>query len=462
MRWRKRSARDNVLQDIHLGKKAQRSFGRGESSSGSERQGGGRAILYILLTFLFISGAVVVFGFFSSDRGQRAVEGFAAWWDTVVADRVSDYLADLYIIGAGDYFSSTVNRSSTKQGIDLESLTSLSGSSIPGGTSIDLQYDLEFYEVKSSETFDEVHFTCSMNVTKELEADDTSCTEDAECGGGDYVCESRKCVEKYTVFGEIIPETPTTIKKGSTVLCRINGEDTADIPDGESYTIYGGVSFPYETVGAAKLTYFITESANYDLEFLERDFWEYNELDISNSDLSVVYNGEPIGIAMGFGGESGKDGQPVIVPEGETFIQNALGITLENKWSGGTIVSLEDMILYLPDGVTLDAELSGEPSLTCPFVDAGRDSATDENTYVLDVDVAGDLFDFYIEENTFWGKDDRHTFTCFIDIEEDFVGAAGYEPDTIRAEVSYVYEVAQKNEQITILATGGDEEEGEA
>lgn len=418
MRW-KRSAREKILGGISFNKRGEESVGTSEGKS--SRLG---PVIKIFFLFILVIGLIALAGYLSSSGGQRAFAAGVAFAKTWTLEKPADFINSIFSFGKGDYFSSTVNRSSSKQGADLKDFTSIAGPQVPAGATIDFQYEFEFNAMKSSDTID-AEFSCSLNSTKEDEA--------------------------VNLFGQIVPDIETTISKGSTVLCRFSGEQTADL-SGE-YIAYGGYQFDYETKDATLPVYFISDTVNQQVQARDQSFFDAYDLPVSSSDLRVLYNGEPIGIAMGVGA-GGVEGQPVVVSTGETPVYNTIGITLENKWNGD-IAELKDLILYLPEGVTLDEGKNGAASLGCPFASAGTDSKTRDNMYILDTSVKDKLFDFYIKNHAFFGKEDRHTFQCWVAIDQDFVGDAPYVTDEYRADASYVYKVKDASEAITIV--GGEQ-----
>jgi len=482
MRWLKRSAREEILRDIHLGKKGE--LGTGESStassSGGEKKsffsrsssssggggGVGKTLLIIFLIVLFLIGGIVGLGYVQSESGQRGIQEGIELVRSYTVDPIADFMTDLYSFGSGEHFSQTINSSSSKKGVDLESLSTVSGQEVlPAGSDIDLQYEFSFENVKSTESFD-VDFSCYFNYTVEEEEDEitVACDDDSPCEESDHYCISKKCVEMHKIEGDISPASSTSIRKGSTVLCQFDGEETEEL-DG-AYTFYGWFDFEYETVDATLNVYFISIDTESVLEMQEEEFFDAFDLDVKSSDLKVVYNGEPIGIGIGVG-EEGKEGQPVVVGDSDIGVYNTIGITLDNKWNGD-IKELEDVRIYLPDGITINEEQHDEPSLSCPFVDYGTHDGM--NMYVMDDEVKDQLFDFYIAEQEFFGEQDKHTFQCWIDIESDFVGSASYKDDVYIAEAEYTYTVKPASETLTIKGTGeslvtgidDDEEEEEA
>lgn len=416
MRWLKRSARKEILKGISFNKRGE------ESVSTPQEKSRTAPIMKIFVLFILLIAIVAGVGFFTSDRGQRfATEGVATI-KSLTIDKASDFIASIFEFGAQEHFGSTVNSSSTKQGVDLADFVSVTGQRLPAGATVDFEYKFSFSNVKSSDAFD-AEFACSLNSTAEDEG--------------------------LNIPGEIIPDSQTTISKGSAVFCRFSGDDTEGL-DGE-YIAYGGYKFEDETKDAIMNVYFISDTVNEQLQARDEDFFDAYNLDVSSSDLKVIYNGEPIGIAVGVGA-AGEEGQPVVVSTGETPVYNTIGITLENKWNGD-IADLKEVTLTLPEGVTLNDELNGVASLGCPFISFGTDRGTGDNVYILDESVRENIFDFYLQDHSFFGKADKHTFQCWVNIEEDFVGEAPYVKDKYRVDAKYVYTVKNAVEAVTFVST---------
>lgn len=436
MGWLRHSAREKFIDDIPFGKRGQilggggapTTGGAGGHSIGGGQSSGGR----ILLIGLFLMGLLVVgvigWGYVNSPNGQRAIQSISATIQQWNAQYVSGFFSRLESTGSGNYFSSTINSSSTKKGIDLVSFTSLTGDTIPAGQAFDLMYNIKYYNVPSSSTYT-ADFSCYFNTSKK----DASSNERRD--------------------GQILPENPTTIQKGTTTTCRISADQTADLKD-SAYTIFGSFTFPMETKDATLPVYFIP--GNVADQLGDKDFFTVYDLGISQSDLRVVYNGEPISIGIGVGGE-GQEQQPVIVRSGDTLSYNTVAITLTNEWNGD-IASLDGLTLSLPDGVTLNDALNGAPSMGCPFVAAGTGNR--QNMYIMDDSVKENLFQNYFSPSSFlghgsfFGKVDYHTFQCWISVDPSIFGDAPYVVKDYKVDVQYHYTVQKQQDTVSIIQQG--------
>ncbi len=431
MRWFRSSARREIMKDLSFNKRGETLSSASTSSGGSFSHGSGGAqstgrngVMIAVLLFIFLIVAVFLFGYFSSEKGQRAAQDA---WVTVTKytlDPVNDFIASVFSFGSGDYFSTKTNSSSTKKGIDLDDFRSITGETIPEGQSFDILYDIEYYSVASSKSYD-ADFSCYFNIS---EKDD------------------KKIDPPETKIGQIVSQNPNRIQKGTTTYCRIAGEDTEGL-DG-AYSVYGSFTFKTETLDATLPVYFIPgELAD---QLGDTDFFDAYDLGISQSDLQVTYNGEPISLAIGVGGE-GEEQQPVILRGGDGSSFNTVGITLTNEWNGD-IASLDSLSLYLPEGVTLSDEYNQGPHPGCPFINSGRDGR--RNSYTLDDSIGKELFTNYISNKAFFGKSNYHTFQCWIEVEPGFLADAPYVQKEYEVDVEYHYKVEEQQETISIVSRG--------
>ena len=427
----KRSSRDMILSDISFHKKGQiLSSGNpstGGSAGHSTGSGGGKSSLAKffmvgLLLFGLIVAGVFAYGYLGSSTGQRAVKDIGSTINQWTLQPISDFFSRISAQGSGDYFSSNINSSSSKKGIDLVDFHSITGKTIPAGQAFDLLYGIQYYNVPSSSIYDG-DFSCYFNTSKK----DASPNERRD--------------------GHILPENPTTIRKGATTTCRISGEQTADLKD-TAYTLFGSFTFVTETKDASMPVYFIPGDVADQLG--DQDFFTAYDLGIRQSDLRVVYNGEPISLAMGVGGE-GAEEQPVIVRRGDTLSYNTLAITLRNEWNGN-IAGLDSLSLYLPDGVSLDDTLNGGPTVSCPFIAAG--SGNRANTYIMEDAVKDSLFQNYISTNSFFGREKYHTFQCWISVDPNIFSDAPYVVKEYKVDARYQYTVEQQQETVSIIPQG--------
>jgi hypothetical protein len=408
------SARKEVMKGISFGK-------RGEVGSSGEKAKSKTAIITIAVMFILLSAGVVIYYWASSESGQIALEKWNYQIRTWTAQAFGEYFGGLKGLGSGDMFNYQINSESETKGIVLTNFKPIGSSVIPAGKDFDLIYDIDFVNINEDQSY-EGEYYCSFNTTNE----DVPTNEER--------------------FGTIIPEGLVNIRKDDTVMCRIPGEETEGLKG--AYSIRGSLMFETETLDASMPVYFIPgEVAD---ALIGRNFFDAYGFDISSDDLRVVYNGEPMGIAMGIGGTEDME-QPVVVRTGDVKSYNTVGITLTNEW-GGEMVELERMTLTLPESVTLDDELNGEPSLSCPFVysEGGRGY----NEYVLDDDVSGELFDYYIKDNAFFGKENYRTFQCWINVDESIFGDSPYAEEECSLDIQYKYKLKDKITTVDFIGAG--------
>lgn len=435
MRWFRSSARTEIMKDISFSKRGEVLSSTNASSGGNFSHGGGGAqstgrngIMIAALLFIFLIVGVFLFGYLGSEKGQRAVQDF---WATVMQytfEPISDLVVSIFAFGSDDYFSPRGNSSSSKKGIDLDDFRSITGETIPEGQSFDILYDIEYNNVPSSKSY-QAEFSCYLNVTKR---------------------DDEKIDPPESIIGETISPTQGIIQKGTTTYCRIPGEKTEGL-DG-AYTVYGSFTFKTETLDATLPVYFIPGALADQLDDTKVDFFDYVGLPISQSDLRVTYNGEPISLAIAAGAE-GEEEQPVILREGNDGISyTTVGVTLRNEW-GGDIARLDSLTLYLPDGITLSDEYNQEPSTACPFVSSGRDGR--RNMYTLDDSIREELFTDYTSLGAFFGKSDFHTFQCLTEIEAGFLSENdAYVQKEYEVDAEYHYKVQEQQETISIVGRG--------
>ena len=212
-----------------------------------------------------------------------------------------------------------------------------------------------------------------------------------------------------------------------------------------AYVVYGSFAFDYSTEDVTIPVYFISGELSDSLG--DQDFFDDYGLDVSASDLRTTYNGEPMSIGIGVGGE-GKEEQPVVIRSGDVISYNTIGITLRNEWNGD-LQEFYDFTLSLPDGIELDDQLNGgDPSPSCPFIFTGVENRY--NIYKLD-DSMVDLFDYYLNSGEFFGKSDYHSFQCWLYIDPEILSDKPYVVKEYKAEASYKYKVDEKYTSISLV-----------
>ena len=395
------------------------SFGRrGEVGSNTPGDSSNkRPFIWTAMIFILLIGGIFFYGYASSASGQATIANVGAQFKSWTIDPAKNLLQSIYGARAGDYFSYKINDSKTEMGVKFKSFTSILGDVVPQGQDISFRYDFDFVGVDKDDSYP-AEFYC------QLLKDEGKSTE-------------------LKIEGEIIPSGEIELNKNTNVQCKIPGEETANL-DG-AYNVYGAFAFDFKTLDAKLPVYYITSETSDQLS--GEDFFDYYNLDISQSDLRVTYNGEPISIAIGVGGE-GNEEQPIIVSGTDTY--NTIGITLTNEWQGD-IKELQYMELMLPEEVKL-SDINEAPTLGCPFIEAGTERGY--NIYVLDDSVNQELFDYYIKDERFFGKSNYHTFQCWIDVDESIFNDAPYVVKDYSASIEYKYKVKDKVASVSIVKTG--------
>ncbi|MAG78598.1 hypothetical protein CL616_04515 [archaeon] len=316
-----------------------------------------------------------------------------------------------------DVWESDTNSSSRQKGIDLLGMYPISLVSIPPGQPFDAAYDVEFLEVEDFD-FSDVEFFCQVEtITDEVEGYGT--------------------VMPKSYFGTFDQHTP--------VSCRVEGE-TTQVLDIGAYNVVGWFEFPFETSDVTLPVYFASEGVYYDLLEKEEEFFDFYNID-EKGKIRAVYNGEPLGVGIGIS-VTGKEEQPVYVREDTSAV---LGISLENKWNG-EVVNLDDMYVYLPQGIKVSEELSGG-SYACPFDYVGVTEGM--NMYRLNEQLKDEIFQTIYEtdllvlgETSIAGNEKN--FQCWLDVESGFAGSV-YTKKNYIVDVEYRYRTQKRSTEVNIV-----------
>ena len=410
MRW-KGSARGKLMRGLHFGKRGQAAGGEGGSNTGLK-------IIKVIIFLVLLPFLVVFIYTYASS------ENFAVVQETIVSTvtNIQDYLSPYFSalskteqIAGADYFGKKTNSEQDEYGYDLKALSSVSGSIIPAGSTFILEYEIEDHNARDLSI--DASFTCEMVVD-----------------------------EDTIINGVIEPSSEISLDRSSDVYCQINGEDTEGLDD--TATVYGWFNFPFETNDVELPVYFITEEVKEDLDDRDVDFFDANNLDVSESDLVVTYNGEPLSLTMGF-----TSGQPVVVSASEYQSLTIFGVSITNEWEG-SIETLDSMQITLPAGMSFPEDKNDLPSLGCPFEEVGEFRGG--ITYSLDAEIRDQLFDYYFNTDEF-GQAGYHTFKCWVQLEEDIVGEGAYHEDKVWASMSYTYKTEQAKESLSIVGKIDDD-----
>lgn len=410
----KSSARDKLMKDIFLDKRGAVDSGDSHSSNSNNK----RPFIWAAIFFILIVVGVFALGFASSASGQATISNAVSQLKSFTIEPASNFLQQIYGTGAGDFFNYKINDSSTEMGIKFTSFTSIIGNVVPKGQDINLMYGYEFKSLENKKSYP-TEFFCDLKVN------------DGETG-------------EYSIPGTIIPSSTVELTKNSNIMCQISSEDMESLGS-DSYNIYGSFAFDFENNEARLPVYYIPETTLNEIG--NEDFFDYYNLDVSQSDLRVTYSGEPIGIAIGVGGE-GNEEQPIIVRGTDTI--NTIGITMTNEWQGD-ITELKYLELLLPEEVTL-SDFNEAPTQTCPFIQAGTERGY--NIYVLDESVNQELFGKYVNIIPFFGDQNYHTFQCWIDVDQGIFNDAPYVIKDYVVNIEYKYKVKDKVASVTLIEPG--------
>ncbi len=194
-----------------------------------------------------------------------------------------------------------------------------------------------------------------------------------------------------------------------------------------SQEVVASIKFPYKTENVGLNVYFVSDAVYNELSE-NTDFFEAYDIPESNP-IRSLYNGEPVEIGIGVGGDNL---QPVILQEG---VSPLVGITLKNSWDG-KMAALNDLKLQLPEGVSINTELSKNPNMLCPF----EVQPNARNEYKM----ASQLRNLITIE-----EDRALTFECWLDALDVLEPGTPYTKKQYKASAEYEYQ--SKNKTATFL-----------
>jgi len=350
-----------------------------------------KSILYkIVVPVIFIIALIIIgiyaFAWFNSDAGQRQFEKISEGWTKY--NPISLLLGQVKETQRTISWTGESNATAQKQGILLNSFNALSTKTISGGDII-LKYDI----------------TSNIPSTYTIPTD--------------FYCK----ISKTIATGEIIPPNPITITstKIPNVRCKF-GEAQTQLLEGPT-KIEGWFTFPYTTKDVKLPVYFARETSAEDF------FTKYgiNE----RQPIRVQYNEEPVELAIGV---SDENIQPVIVEEDSYPM---IGLAVHNRWDG-KIKAITGFEITLPRGVTINEELTQNPTTICPFeLSTTKD---EKNIYKAPISMLTELQTSNLE-----------TFECWINIEEDVIPLdSDYVKKEYEASISYIYSVSPKIAVVTV------------
>ncbi len=345
-------------------------------------------IVPIIIIAAFIIVGIYAFAYLQTDAGQRQLtlisEGVKAYNPiTLITSQVEETKRAVS-------WTTETNTSSVKQGVNLKSFMALSKKAA-AESSIILKYDLDV-NIPSTYTVP-TDFNCRIPSTD--------------------------------LTGEIIPPNPIKITSGKepSVRCKFNEAQTKGLKGPTK--IEGGFTFPYTTKNIKLPVYFARpENAE--------DFFTKYKLD-ENQPIKAKYSGEPVELAIGV---SDENLQPVVVGEDQSYPM--IGLAINNRW-GGRIKSITAFELSLPEDLTINQELTKNPTQSCPFeltrTEKGR------NIYTASSSVLETLT---IIENS-------QTFECWLNINPDMIPSdADYVKKDYTSSISYTYDVLPKVDVVTV------------
>lgn len=342
-------------------------------------------LLAIFLFALTIVG-IYAFAWLQSDAGARQFETIKGTWDKY---NLGTLLTSQYgEAKRAVTWTSEANATATKQGIVLKSFTALTKKAAPGA---------------------EVLFKYSLNAN----------IPSSYSVPTDFYCK----IQSTGAEGEIVPPNPVRITSSKTPNVRCKFAETQTDKLAGPIRVEGGVAFPYTTKDVKLPVYFARTGA------AENFFEKYgiNE----RQPIKAKYNEEPVELALGV---SDENVQPVTVEENSFPM---VGIAAHNRW-GGKVKSVTSFELTLPEGVTIDKELSKSPSATCPFELSKTERG--KNLYRAPESVLESVSFLQLSE----------TFECWLKIDPEVIPAdADYTKKEYETTMSYIYETTPQFDVVT-------------
>ena len=339
----------------------------------------------IFLFALLIVG-IYAFAWLQSDAGARQLEKIKGTWDKYnpVTLLTSQYDEAKRAVT----WTSEANATAQKQGILLKGFTALTKKAAPG-TEMLFKYNIDA-NIPSSYSVP-TDFYCRIQLTE---------TE-----------------------GEIVPPNPVRITSSKVPSVRCKFAETQTDRLAGPVRVEGGITFPYTTKDVKLPVYFArTEAAE---NFFEK--YGINE----RQPIKAKYYEEAVELALGV---SDENVQPVTVEE-DSFPM--VGIAAHNRW-GGKVKSITSFELTLPEGVTIDKELSKSPSAICPFELSKTDKG--KNMYRAPESVLEGISFLQISE----------TFECWLKIDPEVIPTdADYAKKEYATTMSYIYETTPQFDVVT-------------
>lgn len=363
----------------------------------------GRILMFVVILALILGGTYT-YAWAKSPGGQRALTNAWSWVKEYNPVSFVEREVSTAQEKVGNMWSANYNAS--KRGVVLNDFRVVGTAEVPAGSSMTFAYDLKLENAEVN----------NLPLT-------------ASC-----------LVKGKDITTEILPTNPVIVSGNyikESIRCRLNKEETSKM-DG-TYQAEGAISFPFETK-EAKLRVYLTSEEIFN-EIKDEDFFDYYSID-EPGDIRVDSNGEPVEVGIGI---SAENKQPVVLRPG---FNPLIGITLTNRW-GGRMLNLTEFKLILPKGITINKELSDNPSISCPFVESREGKASTE--YIADK---------YTIQNILIERDAVMNFECWLDADPSILGQSLYVTKEYKAGIEYVYELPKKAISFTIKSPFKDSQTG--
>ncbi len=368
-------------------------------------------ILGLIFIILIIVLGIYAYGWSQSSDGQTTI-GKAINLVSSAKTYINPSYWGARIQKIGNVWQTDTDTKSTKKGVIFNSF-SASVDNVVQGSMIQVPFGLELKNVDVSVL--PINLSCSL-----------------------------KDKDKKTIHGTIIPKNPLVAYGGAidqSAYCRIEGKHTKGLKG--KVEIEGRVGFPFETKGATLKVYFTTQKVKDLLDPYKKmkpdefssHFFKYYKIQ-EKQPISVKYKGEPVAVGMA---ARYSQRQPVILSQTENPI---IGISIDNKWDGN-MTQVNNFILYLPKGVTINQKISKNPNMDCPFIE--RRSGSKYVEYIVDSK---------IKDQITLGIAKSMAFTCWLNVEDGFVGTGNYLTQNYKVDFSYYYDIEPQKAVLTVKEVG--------
>lgn len=360
--------------------------------TGKAREFAWTRLAFLLFVFAIVTFAVYGYYYLKSPQGLIATTNIKVW----IEEHSPFVLVENFLQRAQDIgkIDTDVNASSSEKGIIFKDFKMVGSEQIPQGSPAYIKYDIRIINDYLRQT--PVQLLCSLK------------DSDSQL--------------------QLVP-SPTIQMLGSRVTdnprCLVAGELTREMDGSQEVT--GSIKFPYKTENVGLNVYFVSDSVYNELNE-GQDFFEAYDIPESNP-IRALYNGEPIEIGIGVGGDNL---QPVILQEG---VSPLVGVTLKNSWDG-TMTALNDLKLQLPEGVSINSDLSKNPNMLCPF----ETRPGQRNEYKMDSSLRNIIT---IE------KGRAYTFECWLDAIDVLEPGTPYTKRQYKVSAEYDYQ--SQNRTATFL-----------